>query len=97
MSADSGCLHIHLGLGTFFLFGDKETRPFNGFMVISDIYVMAIYHFYKDGKKTVYILAKALGLRPRGKAQLRPWRKGIRILDHRPLVVKSSLLVHART
>jgi hypothetical protein len=54
MSVDSGCLHIHLGLGTFFLArGLGKTRPLKGFTVISDIYVMAIYHFYKNGKKTV--------------------------------------------
>jgi hypothetical protein len=57
MSAASGCLHIHLGLATRFRFGLGKTRPFNGFTMISDIYVMAIYHFYKGGKKTFYILA----------------------------------------
>jgi len=73
MSADSGCLHIHLGLGTFFLArGLGKTRPFNGFTVISDIYVMAIYHFYKGGKKTVFDLL-FFWLSPRG--------KGIRVLS----------------
>lgn len=56
-------MHIHLGLGTFFLFGDsdEETSPFRGFVIISDIYVMAIYHFYKAGKKTFYFGYYAFG------------------------------------
>jgi hypothetical protein len=45
-----------LGLGTFFLAGGLgATRPFRGFIVISDIYHMAIYPLYKDDKKTVFI------------------------------------------
>lgn len=55
MSAASTCLHIHLGLGTRFRLGLGAIRPFRGFTVISDIYVMAIYHFYKGGKKTFNI------------------------------------------
>jgi len=53
-----------LGLGTFFLFGDEETSPFRGFVMISDIYVMAIYHFYKGGKKTFYLGRRAFGAKP---------------------------------
>jgi hypothetical protein len=62
-----------LGLGTFFLFGDsdKETSPFRGFVIISDIYVMAIYHFYKGGKKTFYLGCRAFG----AKHSSRLWRK----------------------
>ena len=63
ISAASGCLHIHLGLGTFFRFGLGATSPCRGFWTISDIYVMAIYHFYKGGKKTFYILAITIASR----------------------------------
>lgn len=80
--------------------------------MISDIYVMAIYHFYKGGKKTVYFKLLLLGCKAQlllgRKAQLTPLaqstayaqlllgRKGIRVLSHRPLIVQGSLLVHAR-
>jgi hypothetical protein len=41
--------------------------------MISDIYVMAIYHFYKGGKKTFYLGRSAFGAKP----CLLLWRKAL--------------------
>jgi len=50
-----------LGLAACFRFGLGATMPCRGFLTISDIYVMAIYHFYKAGKKTLFIVLLTLG------------------------------------